>query len=76
MKKTFQVSVGNTLEIIDKLTEEIVYGQLDTKLGNFTEDKLETILKTIKSRKVVDRDEIPTEVLKFDDILFRLCNAM
>ena len=41
--------------------------------------ELNTVLKTIKSRKVAGLDKIPPQVWKtrkFDDRLLRLCNAV
>ena len=36
---------------MDKPTEEIINGQVDFKLGNLTEDELDTVRKKIKKRK-------------------------
>ena len=52
---------------------------LDIKLGPFTQEELDTVLKKIKDRKAAGLDEIPPEVWKirqFDDILLRHCNAV
>ena len=53
--------------------------QLDVKLGPFTKEELDTVLRRIKNRKAAGLDEIPPEVWKtrqFDDILLRQCNAV
>ena len=53
--------------------------QLDIKLGQFTQEELDTILRKIFNRKAAGLDEIPPEVWKtrqFDDILLRYCNAV
>ena len=53
--------------------------QLDIKLGPFTQEKLDLVLRKIKNRKAAGLDEIPPEVWKtrqFDDILLRQCNAV
>ena len=53
--------------------------QLDIKLGPFTQEELDSVLRKIKNRKAAGLDEIPPEVWKtrqFDDILLRHCNAI
>ena len=57
----------------------IISKQLDIKLGPFTQEKLDSVLRKIKNRKAAGLDEIPPEVWKtrqFDDILLRHCNAV
>ena len=54
----------------------IVNKQLDIKLGQFTHEELDSVLRKITNRKVAELDEIPPEVWKtreFDDILLRHC---
>ena len=66
-------------EITDKLTEKISHSQLGVKLGHFIENELDTVLTTIKSKKVTGLDEILPVVWKtrkFGNIVFRLCNAV
>ena len=56
-----------------------VYKQLDIKLGLFTQEELDSVLRKIKNRKAAGLDEIPPEVWKtrqFNDILLRHCNAI
>ena len=53
--------------------------QLDIKLGQFTQDKLDVVLTKIKNRKAVSLDEIQLEICKtrkFDDLLHRYCSAV
>ena len=53
--------------------------QLYIKLGPFTQEELDSVLRKIKNRKAAGLDEIPPEVWKttqFDDILLRRCNAV
>ena len=53
--------------------------ELDIKLGLFTLEELDSVLRKIKSRKGAGLDEIPSEVWKtrqFDDILLRRFNAV
>ena len=57
----------------------IISKQLDIKLGPFTTEELDTVLRKIKNREAAGLDEIPPEVWKtrqFDDILLRQCNAV
>ena len=57
----------------------IISEQLDIKLGWFTQEELDLVLRKMKNRKAAGLDEIPPEVLKtrqFDDILLRHCNAI
>ena len=57
----------------------IISQQLDIKLGPFTKEELDSVLRKIKNRKAAGLDEIPPEVWKtrqFDDILLRHCNAV
>ena len=53
----------------------IISKQLDIKLGLFTQEELNWVLRKIKNRKAAGLDEIPSEVWKtrkFDDILLTL----
>ena len=53
--------------------------QLDIKLGPFTQEELDSVLRKIKNRKAAGLDEIPLEVWKtrqFDDIMLRHSNAV
>ena len=68
---------------LPKVTHEpitrIISKQLDIKLGPFTQEELDSVLRKIKNRKPAGLDEIPPEVWKtrqFDDILLRHCNAV
>ena len=73
----------NLLENPPKVTHEpitrIISKQLDIKLGPFTQEELDSVLRKIKNRKATGLDEIPPEVWKtrqFDDILLRHSNAV
>ena len=53
--------------------------QLDIKLGLFTLEELDSVLRKIKNSKATGLDEIPLKVWKtrqFDDILLWHCNAV
>ena len=52
---------------------------MDSKLGSFTQEELDSVLRKIKNRKAAGLDEIPPEVWKtiqFDYILLRHCNVV
>ena len=58
---------------------ELLVSNLDIKLGPFTLEDLDTVLRKVKNWKAAGIDEIPPEVWKtkqFDDILLRHCNAV
>ena len=56
------------LETHQKITHEpitrIISKQLDIKLGPFTQEELDSVLRKIKNRKAAGLDEIPPEVWK------------
>ena len=57
----------------------IISKQLDLKLGPFTPEELDSVLRKIKNRKAAGLNEIPSEVWKtkqFDDMLLQHCNAV
>ena len=57
----------------------IISKLLDIKLGPFTQEELDSVLKNLKNRNASGLDEIPLEVWKtrqFDDILLKHCNAV
>ena len=58
---------------------KIISNQLNIKLGQFTQEELDSVLRKIKNRKAAGLDEIPPEIWKtreFDNILLRHCNAI
>ena len=58
---------------------KIINHQQDIKLGEFTQEELNRVLRKIKNRKAAGLDEILLEVWKtrkFDDLLPRYCNAV
>ena len=66
----------NLLQKLPKVTHEpitkIICNQLDIKLGQFTQEELNSVLRKIKNKKAACFDEIPPEVWKtreFEDIL-------
>ena len=81
--KLWKQHFENLLENPPKITHEpitrIISKQLDIKLGPFTQEELDSVLRKIKNRKAAGLYEIPPEVWKtrqFDDILLRHCNAV
>ena len=78
-----ETALRNLLVNQPKITHEpitrIISKQLDIKLGPFTQEELDSVLRKIKNRKAAGLDEITPEVWKtrqFDDILLRHCNAV
>ena len=78
-KQHFENLLGNPPKITHEPITRIISKQLDIKLGPFTQEELDSVLRKIKNRKAGGLDEIPPEVWKtrqFDDILLRDCNAL
>ena len=78
-KQHFENLLGNPPKITPEPITRIISKQLDIKLGPFTQEELDSVLRKIKNRKAAGLDEIPPEVWKtrqFDDILLRHCNAV
>ena len=78
-KHHFENLLGNPPKITHEPITRIISKQLDIKLGPFTQEELDSVLRKIKNRKAAGLDEIPPEVWKtrqFDDILLRHCNAV
>ena len=78
-KQHFENLLGNPPKITQEPITRIISKQLDIKLGPFTQEELDSVLRKIKNRKAAGLDEIPPEVWKtrqFDDILLRHCNAV
>ena len=77
-KQHFENLLGNPPKITHEPITRIISKQLDIKLGSFTQEQIDSVLRKIKNRKAAGLDEIPQEVWKtrqFDDILLRHCNA-
>ena len=72
-KQHFENLLGN------QLITRIISKQLDIKLGQSTQEELDSVLRKIENRKATGLDEIFPEVWKtrqFDDILLRHCNVV
>ncbi len=71
-KQHFENLLGNSKKVTYESITRIISKQLDNKLGLFTQEELDSLLRKIKSRKAAGFDEIPAEVWKtrqFDVIL-------
>ena len=78
-KQHFKNVQGNPPKITHETITRITSQQVDIKLGPFTQEELDSILRKIKNRKAAGLDEIPPEVWntrQFDYILLRHCNAV
>ena len=78
-KQHFENLLANPPNVTQEPITRILSKQLDIKLGPFTKEELDSVLRKIKNRKAAGLDEIPPEVWKtrqFDDILLRHCNAV
>ena len=78
-KQHFENLLGNPPKVTHEPITRIISKQLDIKVGTFTREELDSVLKKIKNRKAAGLDEIPLEEWKtrqFDDILLRHCNAV
>ena len=68
-KQHFKNLLGNPPKVTHEPITRIISKQLDIKLGPFTQEELNSVLRKIKNRKAAGLDEIPPEVwkTKFDD---------
>ena len=77
--KCKQTILGNPPKVTHEPITRIISKKLDTKLGPFMLEELDSVLRKIKNREAAGLDEIPPELWKtrqFDDILLRHCNAV
>ena len=63
----FKNLLGNPPEITDEPITRIISKQLDVKLGPFTKEELDTVLRRIKNRKAAGLDEIPQKCGRRDN---------
>ena len=78
-KQHFENLLGNPPKVTHEPITKIISKQLDIKLGPFTLEELNSVLRKIKNRKAAGLDEIPPEVWKtrqFDETLLRQCNTV
>ena len=79
METAFRKSTRKFTEVTNEPIPRIISKQLDIKLGPFTKEELDSVLRKIKNRKAAGLDKIPPEIWKtrqFDNILLRQCNAV
>ena len=72
METAFRKSTRKPTKVTHEPITRIISKQLDIKLGPFTQEELDSVLRKIKNRKAAGLDEISPEVWKtkqFDDIL-------
>ena len=58
-KQHFKNLLGNPLKVTHEATTRTISKQLDIKLGQFTQETLDSVLRKIKNRKAARIDEIP-----------------
>ena len=71
-KEHYENLLGSPLKVTHEPIMRIISKQLDIKLGQFTLEKLDSVLRKIKNRKAAGLDEISPKVWKtrqFNDIL-------
>ena len=71
-KQHFENLLGNPPKITHEPITRKISKQLDIKLGPFTQEEIDSVLRKIENMKAAGLDEIPPEVSKtrqFDDIL-------
>ena len=61
-KQHFENLQGNPPKVMHKPITRIIRKQLDIKLGPFTKEELNLVLRKIKNRKAAGLDKIPPEV--------------
>ena len=61
-KQHFENLPGDLPNVTHKLITKNNSKQLEIKLGQFTQEELDSVLRKIKNRKAAELDEIPPEV--------------
>ena len=61
-KEHFKNLLRKPPKVMHEPITKIINNQLDIKLGQFTQEELESVLRKIKNRKAARLDEIPAEV--------------
>ena len=78
-KQPFEYLLGHPSKVTHEPITIIISKQLQVKLGQFTQEELDLVLRKIKNRKAAGLDEILPVVWKtrkFDDIRLRHCNTV
>ena len=68
-KQHFENLLGNPQKVTNEPITRIISKQLDIKLGPFTKEELDSLLRKIKNRKAAE----VWKTRQFDDILLRQC---
>ena len=66
-KQHFENLLGNPPKVTHELITRIISNQLNIKLGLFTLEELDSVLRKIRNRKAAGLDEIPPVVWKTED---------
>ena len=78
-KQYFENLLRNAPKVAHEPITGIISKQGDIKLGEFTQEELDSVLRKIRNRKTSGLDEIPPEVWKtreFNDIQLCHCNVV
>ena len=71
-KQHFENLLGNPPKVTNEPITRIISKQFDIKLGPFTKEELDSVLRKTKNRKAAE----VWKTRQFDDILLRQCNAV
>ena len=63
-KQHFENLLGNPSKVTHEPITRIISKQLDIKLGPFTQEELDSVVRKIKNRKAAGLEELPPEVWK------------
>ena len=67
-KQHFENLLGNPPKVTHEPITRIISKQLGTKLGPFTQEELDSVLRKIKNRKAAGFDEIPPRSMDYQTI--------
>ena len=75
-KKHFQNLLGNLPKVTHEPITRIISKQVDIKLGQFTLEELDSVLRKIKNRKAAGLDEIPLKYGRPDNSITYCSNTV
>ena len=75
-KQHFQNLLGNPSKVTHEPIKKISSKQLDIKLGPFTAEELDSVLRKIKNRKAAGLDEIPQKYGRSDNSMTYCSNTV
>ena len=67
-KQHFENLLGKPPKVTDEPIAKIISNQLDIKLGQFTQEELDLVLRKIKNREAAGLDEIPRRSMEDKEI--------